>query len=355
MEQHTFDASSILSKLRQSRPSQFPGQDGNQFQTSSPTQPQRNRFYRKERPEVRIELENEVEHLTFEVARLRRENKQLHMEKEEMEYRCTDIKEKADATISKLRNKLVALNKKFNETNIGLISNHEKYKAKKNLEKSFAHGAGVLSISSHTPPTAPLMNHPSAASLQSLTFSQFMKRNAPDAAEEFNSSLRHYHPHAPPHASAGGVGQQQGQWHSSATGSGLHDDIMPPHPSRHMPAFDPLLQEENDNYNFHQPLSSVATTAAPALKKKKAAAPGEEDEQAGTRRPPMRSNSLAPPPRAPEDSGERDLTGAEVDEDDSGSGGSLAGRSDVDEARYSGYDDYDNDDLPVLDIDLRSA
>ena len=83
MEQQTFDANVLLSKIRQQRP---PQQSPSVFTDSRPTSqfgrggqhspahPQRNRFYRKERPEVRIELENEVEHLEENTPMIREES-----------------------------------------------------------------------------------------------------------------------------------------------------------------------------------------------------------------------------------------------------------------------------------------
>lgn len=180
MEQQNFDATSILSKLRQGKspqPHSLP-------QGRSAAAPNR---LRRERPEVRQELQNEIDHLAGEVAKLKRENRQLLAEKEELEFRCGDIKEKADATISKLRNKLVAMNKRLDE--MTLSSPKDRYTAKKNFQKNFAKGAGVLNITNRVPCTVPVVDP--GSSIQNLTFSQYMKRNSQES-EEYNAALRSY-------------------------------------------------------------------------------------------------------------------------------------------------------------------
>jgi hypothetical protein len=350
MEQQTFDANVLLSKIRQQRP---PQQSPSVFTDSRPTSqfgrggqhspahPQRNRFYRKERPEVRIELENEVEHLTGEVARLKRENKQLQIEKEDMEYRCSEMKEKADLTISKLRNKLVALNKKFNEANKGAPTTYDQYVAKKKIEKDFSRGAGVLNITNMTPPTVPSVN---SESVQSMTFSQFMKRTVPAiGSEEFNSSSRQHH------------AQNDSNHHIrhpiNVPISGFSANVGYP-PSHSSPKSGMPTDEDYENYNYHQshqsspPLTVGGSSSTAHWKKKTSEADHHQAQQLQQHeidRRSMRSKSIAQP-RPPDDAhdiqeGFSDTIYNEIEDETS----VLDRAEELDE------------DLPIVDIDLRNS
>jgi hypothetical protein len=353
MEQQAFDASNILSKLRHNRPFQQTtsstnfDRSGNQLDRGSihsPAQPHhRNRFQRKERPEVRIELENEIDYLSGEVARLKRENKQLQMEKDDLEYRCADIKEKADLTISKLRNKLVALNKKFNEVG---TSTKDKYVAKKNLQKTFSKGAGVLNITNNLPSTIPQNNIP--PSIQSLTFSQFMKRSLQDTDEEYSSSSRNYcnqlhsdAPHFPKHAHQ--------QVAAAPPGSGSAPEDSP----YTMTSFDLPPQEEDESFHFHHPHSALPLHSNVTRQ----SGEGGQGQEGGARAqdvaPCPPGGGLHPHP----DSGEEQfahppfMLSDDVDHPAEGSHQHLP----VPRSSGGACTSLGDDDLPIVDIDLRST
>jgi hypothetical protein len=346
MEQQVFDASNILSKLRQNRSAQSPTVSMNlsnqlgrgSASNHSPAQLQRNRFSRKERPEVRMELENEVEHLTGEVARLRRENKHLQIEKEELEYRCLDVKEKSDMTISKLRNKLVALNKKFSDVNSDATSTQDRYVAKKHINNTFSKGAGVINTAHAIPSTVHALN--ASSSVQNMTFSQFMRRSDETeySGELFNSTSRpgnHHHHH------------HQGDNYADSRHGGLERSVMLPEDIRndcdffspqHTTTFDMTPEDNNgDHLNLSQTHSS-ATSKNPI-------AEGPPASEGGR---PVRSKSIAPPPRSLEDP----RRGSELTD--------FMVSSELEENRNRNYDHNDDDDgddddeLIIVDIDLRT-
>ena len=331
MEQQIFDASNILSRLRRNKELSSPHSSnvrpGRQsgYMNQSPSQPFRSQFQRKERPEVRIELENEIDYLASEVARLRRENIQLLNEKEELEFKCADIKEKSDATISHLRNKLVALNKKFNEA--GSISNKDKFVARKNLHKTFSNGAGVLSINK-SPPSVPATNPNS--SIHNLTFSQYMKRSTRESNDEFNSSLRqnshqqHHHQHQ----------ESSRQSHPHSHFSSTKED-------RVSSRFEPTFEEEAD-----QRINSSTTTATFHGK-----------NQPSSQHSPSRPISVAPPPRSDGFPVENNEMEQLEDIDDPFGDNHLPPDSsssiNPEVIEFDNHNDHDSV-LPVVDIDLRS-
>ena len=325
--------------------------------------PKRNRFQRKERPEVRIELENEIEHLTSEVSRLKRENKQLQIEKENTEFRCSDIKEKADVLVSKLRNQLAALQKK--QEKVTVSTPKDKYVAKKILQKSFGGGAGILNITNMQPSTVPTGVDPTS-SVQSLTFSQFMKRNSQEGGEEFNTSLRHYQ-------------QQQQQQRESLydtlhiaappSSSSMSEELkMSPYP--HTSQFDllPPSEEQDGQFNGHG-VHSDSPSSAPGLylmnKAMGSTSMGGEEGSVscGANKqlqppPAMRSKSIAPPPRSVEDiiqNNNSEFTQFLDSSDVLAEDHHLISIHNKTNAKIN-CDAFDDEgDLPIVDIDLRSV
>jgi hypothetical protein len=343
----SFDASEILYKLRQHRGgggglnntsklnTSFDKSNG--FSEKNTLSSNKNRFIRKDRSEVRIELENQIDFLTNEVTRLKRENKQLQVEKEELEYKCMEIKDKADVTISKLRNQLVASNKKLSEANVSTTK--DKYVAKKNLQKTFSKGAGIVNIPGGT---STIPQNPST-SIQSLTFSQFMKRNSQQESEGFNSSLRQYTPQQHDHHQ-----YDQKHYNSSLASSDsimIHDDIFSPHKTSFngngsnnsniiIPPSDQIKEDEEDQsdhnlyYQHHSHLGASVTAPLHGRRKTIFEDPNKKSIQA---RSSVYSSAI-------DDSHNIDR------------GQLFVNNTEQSEISLENYDE----DLPIVDIDLRA-
>jgi chromosome segregation ATPase len=60
-------------------------------------------YQRQEKADARQELENQIQHLLEEVSHLKATNRQLHLEKQELETAMHDQKVKSDSVIANLR------------------------------------------------------------------------------------------------------------------------------------------------------------------------------------------------------------------------------------------------------------
>lgn len=114
MAANEFNAYELLAKLRGGQPLPESSVGGAVPENPHAKHAQHTSVQKRERIEVRVELEKDIAKLNEEITKLKFENKALQAEKCELQDQFRDYKEKTDDTISQLRNTIIGLRKRVN-------------------------------------------------------------------------------------------------------------------------------------------------------------------------------------------------------------------------------------------------
>mmetsp|Transcript_3223 Transcript_3223/g.5008 ORF Transcript_3223/g.5008 Transcript_3223/m.5008 type:complete len:352 (-) Transcript_3223:161-1216(-) len=283
-----------------------------------------------ERPDVRIELENHVQQLSEEISRLKATNKQLILEKRELEERLVDQKDRSDDVIAKLRNHVASLNKKLNALKAS-PNNKQKLSAKKAINESF-NRVSQRNGRTGVPSTEKSFAGP--------TFSEIMRRATSDN-DDFTTSLRKQRNSKTPHQNH--FSQSQSPPHGYE-GNNYYDD-----------AYDPYYSKVYDNSSTHVTNGTSTNSSGNATMggssipfRRQASSMSVHDDKLPENRM-LRSHSSVSNAGIQGNNQNPSLMrtpsqGISEDGDD---------EYGEEEQQYSYEQDDEDDDIPVVDIDLR--